>query len=167
MFTVHATKKLLDRARASPVSPVPEPGTALGNWYATELLWRPQAALLVDEATLFPVLMPLAPAAALLDRFPAALRVTLEAAGISPAFVEPEIAAMGEGRWAKTANRSVPGIVNQFAFLSENYRERRGATDLIALSSALAQTPCGPLYGRHVSPDRELAALVAEWTAAR
>jgi hypothetical protein len=32
------------------------------------------------------------------------------------------------------------------------------------LSLQLAGTPLGPLYQRHVSPDRELAALVAERT---
>jgi hypothetical protein len=37
----------------------------LGPWYATALFWRPQVALLVNESTLLPVLMPLAPAATL------------------------------------------------------------------------------------------------------
>jgi hypothetical protein len=31
----------------------------LGSWYATVLLWKPQVALLVNEKTLLPVLMPL------------------------------------------------------------------------------------------------------------
>jgi hypothetical protein len=34
--------------------------------------------------------------------------------------------------------------------------------DLTWLSLELAQTPCSPLYGRHISPDRELAAALAE-----
>jgi hypothetical protein len=38
----------------------------LGSWYATVLLWKPQVALLVNEKTLLPVLMPLAPAKDLL-----------------------------------------------------------------------------------------------------
>jgi len=36
-----------------------------------------------------------------------------------------------------------------------------GADDLVVLSLRLAKTPCGPLYGRHVSPDHELAAVAA------
>ena len=32
--------------------------------------------------------------------------------------------------------------------------------DLLSLSLRLAETPCGPLYKRHISPDRELAAIV-------
>jgi hypothetical protein len=36
-----------------------------------------------------------------------------------------------------------------------------GADDLVVLSLRLAETRCGPLYGRRVSPDRELAAAAA------
>lgn len=34
--------------------------------------------------------------------------------------------------------------------------------DLLWLSLEIAQVPCSPLYGRHVSPDRELAAVLSE-----
>jgi hypothetical protein len=47
--------------------------------------------------------------------------------------------------------------MNDFTFLAEAHREG-GDTNLRELSRALATTPCGPLYGSHVSPDRELAA---------
>jgi hypothetical protein len=50
VFSVHATKKLLDRAKGPVKPPVSEPMTALGNWYGTVLFWRPQVALLVNEA---------------------------------------------------------------------------------------------------------------------
>jgi hypothetical protein len=33
----------------------------LGQWYATAVFWKPQVALFVNESTLLPVLMPLAP----------------------------------------------------------------------------------------------------------
>ena len=62
VYTIHAPKKLLDRVKQPVVGPVIEPTTALGNWYATVLLWKPQAALLVNERTLVPALVPLAPA---------------------------------------------------------------------------------------------------------
>ena len=35
---------------------------------------------------------------------------------------------------AKTANRSVVGTMNEFAFLAEGYREYMGTTDLLVLS---------------------------------
>jgi hypothetical protein len=41
---------------------------ALGDWYATALSWRPQVALFVNEATLLPVLMPMAPAGIVMGR---------------------------------------------------------------------------------------------------
>ena len=36
------------------------------------------------------------------------------------------------------------------------------AADLVALALRLAHTPCGPLNKRHISPDRELAALLSQ-----
>ena len=107
MFTVHATKKLLDRVKTPIEAPVGEPSTTLGNWYATALFWKPQVALFVNETTLLPVLVPLAPAKALIDRFPTELERVLTALDIDPDFVSAEVAATTEGRYAKTANRSV------------------------------------------------------------
>lgn len=137
---------------------------ALGNWYATALFWKPQVVLLVNERTLLPVLMPLAPVATLMDRFPESLQPTLATHGIPAEFIEFEIAAMVEGRYAKTANRSVVGIMNEFRYLAEIHRADRGINDLVSLAVKLSRTPCSPLYKRHTSPDRELAALVTAWS---
>jgi hypothetical protein len=57
----------------------------------------------------------------------------------------------------------VVGVMNEFCHLADVVRDDY-VDDLLALSLRLATTPCGPLYQRHVSPDRELAALVAEHT---
>lgn len=164
MFTIHATKKLLDRVPQPVMPAVSEPTTALGNWYATALFWKPQVVLLVNERTLLPVLMPLAPAATLMVRFPESLRQILWAQGSPAVFIEFESAAMTEGTYAKTANRSVVGIMNEFSFLAEVHRARRGINDLNALAVKLSRTPCSPLYKRHTSPDRELTALVTAWS---
>ena len=59
-----------------------------------------------------------------------------------------------------TTNRRVVGVMTEFARLAEVYREADPVTDLTLLAVRLAATPCGPLYGRNVSPDRELAATV-------
>ena len=158
MFTIHATRKLLDRVNRPVLPPVSEPATILGNWYANVLFWKPQVVLLVNERTLLPVLMPLAPAATLGERFPEALQRVLEALGVVPAFVEVEISAMADVRFARTANRSVVGVMNGFKHLAEDYRDYRGLDDLVTLAVELSGTPCGPLYSRHVSPDRELDA---------
>ena len=164
MFSIHATKKLLDKVNRPVLPAVSEPATILGNWYANVLFWKPQVVLLVNERTLLPVLMPFAPSATLSDRFPEALERVLEALGVPSAFIEAEIWAMADARYAKTANRSVIGIMNEFKYLAEVYRAHRGFDDLVALAVELSRTPCGPLYKRLVSPDRELDALVAGWS---
>jgi hypothetical protein len=160
VLIVHGTRKFLDRVNAPVATEDDHPTTALGAWYANVLFWKPQVALFVNEPTLFPVLVPLAPAATLLDRFGTVLADVLTAHGADDTFIERELAEMREYRCAKTNNRSVVGIMNEFAFLGEHSRSH-GETDLGALSQWLAGTPCSPLYKSHGSPDRELAALLA------
>ncbi len=167
VFSLHATKKLLDRVKQPIMPPVSEPTTVLGNWYGTVRFWKPQAALLVNERTLFPVLMPLAPATTLMERFPDCLGQTLEARGVAADFIEIEIGAMVNGQYAKTASRSVLGIMNEFGYLADWLRDHRGPADLVTLALRLSETPCGPLYQRHGSPDRELDAAVAVWLDAK
>ena len=166
MYSLLATKKLRDRAKQPVAAAVAEPTTWLGNWYGTVLFWRPQLALVVNEQTLFPVMMQLAPAATVLERFPAVLGETLAALGVERRFIDAELAEMREGQWAKTASRSVLGVMNEFSFQANESRRRRRVTDPIEMALWLAQTPCSPLYDGHGSPDRELTAAVALWAAA-
>lgn len=116
MFHLHCTRKLLDRLGHQPTS-VPEstPASTLGHWYATVLFWRPQVVLCVNELTLLPVLMPLAPAATLPARLPGALAIVLQAHGWDAAKIDAEMQHMRECEIAKTANRSVVGTLNEFA----------------------------------------------------
>jgi hypothetical protein len=65
---MRATKRLLDCIGPTTLRDGEQSTTLLGQWYATALTWRPQVALLVNESTLLPVLMPLAPAATLPTR---------------------------------------------------------------------------------------------------
>ena len=165
MYTLHCTKKLLDRVKVSPLTSSPPPTTALGNWYATGLFWKPQVALLVNERTLLPVLMPLAPASTLAARFPNELATILVRHGASQMFIANEVAAMSEVSMAKTSNRSVVGTMNEFAFLAEGYREDMDTLDLVALSMRLADTPCGAIkYDSPVRLVRELIGASAHWT---
>jgi hypothetical protein len=159
VFVVHATKKVLDRCGGPSLSDGPTT-TALGDWYATALFWKPQMALFVNEPTRLPVFVPLAPAATLVSRFVTDLAEVLAAHGLDPRFIYSELAEMTEHRLAKTANRSVVGTMTEFSLLAEFHREHDGADDLVALSLRLARTPCGPLRSAHGFPDRELKALV-------
>ncbi len=161
MYVVHGTRKFVERVGARARVEVGHPRTVLGDWYATVLFWKPQAGLFVNESTLLPVLLPLAPAATVVDRFPAALATVLRRHGISEAFIEAECEAMADHCLAKTKNRSVVGTMSEFAFLGGAYAESEDAVDLVERSLWLARTPCGPLYSRQCSPDRELAAHLA------
>jgi hypothetical protein len=158
MYTLHCTKKLLVRLKDSIASTAPAPTTVLGNWYATVLFWKPQVALLVNERTLMPVLMPLAPASTLLTRFPDQLAAILALHGVSQPFIASEVAAMSDVVIAKTANRSVVGTMNELAFLGEGYRRHMETTDLLALSMRLADTPCSAI--KHDSPGRLVKEIV-------
>jgi len=160
VLIVRATKKLLDRIGPPNLGEGERSTTLMGQWYATALFWKPQVALFVNEPTLLPVLVPLAPAATLLARFPQQLAAVLAAYGTPDAVIDEEQRQMSDRRLAKTTNRSVIGIMNEFSFLAGAYRGGTPAPDLLALAKHLAATPCGPLYRRHVSPDRELAALL-------
>ncbi|MEV0051024.1 hypothetical protein AB0H34_11070 [Saccharopolyspora shandongensis] len=158
MLVVRATKKLLGRVGA-PAVPVGEEGTTLlGPWYATALFWRPQVALLVNEQTLLPVLMPLAPAVTWPERIAAEVATVLAAHQVPSALVEEERQRMSACLFGATANRSVIGVMNEFTRLAETLRDGDRGLDLLGLALRLARTPCGPLYGTHISPDRALAA---------
>lgn len=159
---IHGTRKFLDRAGRPAAAPDDVSTTSLGSWYATALFWRPQVALFVNETTLLPVLVPLAPASSLLARFPAAVESNFGRHGLAQPFIDAEIAQMAEHRLAKTKNRSVVGIMNEFTHLGEVFREKAAPLDLEALSIRLAEVPCSPLYRRQISPDRELKANAAQ-----
>lgn len=163
-ISICCTKKLLDRVKPrSIVTPDAKSNGLLGNWYATALFWKPQVALLVNEKILLPVLMPLAPATSLAARFPKHLAEVLAAHGVPQHFIGHALAQMNEVQYAKTSNRSVVGIMNQFTYIAEAYPEYIETNDLLALSLRLAHTPCSPLYKRAVTPDRELEQLVSTW----
>ena len=96
MFTLHCTAKLRDRLNR-PLPDARSPTTTrLGDWYATVLFWKPQLALLVNERTLLPVLLPLAPAKTLTERIGPAVSQVLQMHGIDRDFVERELAAMAD-----------------------------------------------------------------------
>jgi hypothetical protein len=166
-FVLHCTKKLLDRIKPSVVVSNGASTTYLGNWYATAFFWKPQVALLVNERTLLPVLMPLAPASGLADRFRGHLAAVLSAHFVPQSLIESELLQMNDVQYAKTTNRSLVGMLNQFTYLAEGYHGHLDNNDLMAISMRLSETPCSPLYKSAVSPDRELRLLVNDWAESR
>lgn len=163
MVIVRATRKLLQRLSAVPAAEVDKSTSLLGDWYATVLPWRPrQVALLVSEKTLLPVLMPLAPASSLLTRLPNELAEVLRHHRVDEATIARECIETSDYRVAATASRSVIGSMNEFSFLADAHRQEQTELDLVDLSMQLSTVPCGPLYRSHVSPDRELKALLRD-----
>jgi hypothetical protein len=138
-------QKLLDRIKPAATAPVGSSTVLMGSWYATVLFWKPQLALLVNERTLLPVLMPLAPAADLATRFPQYLERVLTAHGIDQSFIDHVLAQMREVQYAKTSSRSVVGIMNLFSYLEEGYCDYLETDDLLELSLKLSEIPCSPL----------------------
>ena len=117
-------------------------------------------ALMVNERTLLPVMLPLAPATSVAQRFPSALKEVLMALDLPAEFIQAEIEGMRDVAYAKTANRSVVGMMNEFSFLVEAHRDQHGLADPLALSLKLAHVPCGPLYKGPGFPGKAVRELV-------
>ncbi len=66
MIVIHGTRGFGDRVPGAAAGPGDASTTVLGTWYATVPRWRRPAALFVNEVTLLPLVLPLAPARTLL-----------------------------------------------------------------------------------------------------
>lgn len=112
-------EEFLDRVGRAEPQPATSSGV-LGDWYANVLFWRPQVALFTSEKALVPVLVPLAPTSSVAARFPAAFAGIATRIGIDPSPLDAEVRAMGEFVLAKTASRSVLGLMNDFAHVANH-----------------------------------------------
>lgn len=107
--------------------------------------------------------MPMAPAATLLERVPSWLDATLRAHGVPDPFIAGELAEATQVGLARTNNRSVLGVMNEFVRLADWQKSTIGTeSDRIDLALELSEVPTSPLYKRNISPRHELAAVVAE-----
>ena len=159
MLIVRGTKKLRDRMKKAPAAALDdESTTALGDWFATALFWKPQAALLVNSRTMVPVFTPLAPVGKLLDRAPAAIAEVLRAHGVPDEVIVAELEAMSDVRIAPTNDRQIVGVMNEFAFHGEGVWGPHDP-DLFSMSMRLSELILGPLMKRHGTPADELTAF--------
>jgi hypothetical protein len=145
VFRLRCTKKLLGRLppgsdhdggdRAS--------NTRLGDWTANLFfIGRQQLVLGVNNNTLLPVLLPIAPNKTFLARFVEAAGEMLMAIGIDRKAVLEELAAMKECIVAPTNDRRVLGTINDFGRMLEVYLHGRPLPE-VALH--LAEAPCSPI----------------------
>lgn len=156
MFYLHCSKPLLDRVNSGASQASGKGNNILGNWYAKVIFSKPQIALFVNERTLLPLVVPLAPASTLVQRFPEYLFKILLSQGVSESFMQQELNHLDEVVYCKATNRSVIGILNMFTYHLEGYQSNHYANDWYSLSMMMADTPCGPLYKSTVTPGNAL-----------
>jgi hypothetical protein len=170
MVVLRRTQKL---ASALPVSTPAsaQSETALGDWYVNRLIVdRRPLLLLVSSSALLPVLLPARDVSSLPDRLPRLVSTRLRRLGVAPSFVEAEVASMQPVVVGPTVDRSVVGIMVDFAKSVPFYLEQ-GAWDestLLFVEARLAETPChaGRRFEDVVFPERKAPELLlARWGA--
>ena len=141
MYPLRCTKKLLDRMRVAPEPNPPAATTILGDWYANLVyVGNRQLMLCVCDKTLLPVIVPAVHAKLLPYRLPEALFDVLKALGISWSAIDREMREMQDAVVARTANRSVVGVLTDFAQALHYSREDESLT---RVALWLAETPSG------------------------
>lgn len=170
--TLRRTQKL---ARALPLSveSPPPPDTALGDWYVNRLVVdRRPLMLLVAARTLFPILVPARNVGSLPERLPRIVASGLFRARMPVEHIDAEFAAMTPVGVAKTADRSVLGIMVDFADATAAYLPSRAwdETTLPFVEARLAETPCfsSRRFSETIFPaDATRIALADRWGARR
>lgn len=118
----------------------------LGNWSAKPItLRRRPFALFVNQKTLLCVLVRLAPSKTLFQRFPEALGQELIRLGVGEEDRLEEMAAVSSAAFARNADRSLVGSVNDLAFhieaIAETLRWLGDEPDYVAVHAALNSIP--------------------------
>jgi len=145
VFVLRCTKKLLVRIEGHAVAEG-EPAkstTRMGDWHANlVIIRRQQLVLAVNNVTLLPVLLPLAPVKSFLPRFTEAVGEMLMALGVERGSALAEMSSMAECTVAGTNDRRVLGTINEFGRMLDSYLDGRPLPE-VALH--LAEAPCSPL----------------------
>ena len=159
MVILRPTKKL--------ASLLPETGmvratsdTALGDWYVNRIVVdRQPLLLLVSSVSLLPILLPARDVRGLPDRLAAIVEARLRNSGVDPHAIEAETRAMAPVEIGPTVDRSVLGIMVDFAksvpFHLEAGHWNEGTLRIV--EERLAETPCHagrPLAGV-IFPERK------------
>ena len=146
MFILHCTKKLLGRL---PPRSGGEPDkrvasdTGLGDWTANLFfIGRQRLVLGVNNKTLLPVLLPIAPNKTLILRFVEAAGEMMMAIGIDRKTVLAEMGGMAECIVAPTNDRRVLGTINDFGRALDVLVDRQPLPESALL---LAEMPCSPI----------------------
>jgi len=168
MVILRPTRKLLTLLPESPDSGASS-DTALGDWYVNRLVVdRKPLLILLSSRSLLPILMPDRDVRALPGRLPGLVAARLKRLRVASRLIDAETAAMAPVNIARTADRSVLGVMVDFAKSIPYSLERGGwdETTLRFVESRLAETPCYTSRGFEEVIFPELRApelLAARW----
>lgn len=155
-----------------PAAEVSRPGdTALGDWYVNRLVVdRQPLLLLVSSTSLLPMLVPAGDVRSLPDGLSALVGSRLRRMGIEAEAIAREQQAMAPVVVAPTVDRSVLGIMVDFAKGVPFHLEpgEWNVESLAVVEDLLAETPCyvGRRGEETIFPDQRAPALLrAKWLA--
>jgi hypothetical protein len=146
--------------------------TALGDWYVNRLVVdRQPLLLLVSSATLLPMLVPARDVRGLPGRLVAIVEDRLKRFGIDDRAIAAEVAAMGAVVVGPTVDRSVVGIMVDFAKAVPYHLDAGewSAATLKVVEERLAKTPChsARAFDGVIFPDKKAPEVLgAKWLAA-
>ena len=170
MVILRRTQKLASQLPAAEELGVPS-DTALGDWYVNKLVVdRKPLLLIANSRSLVSMLVPARDVRSLPSRLPALVAHRLRRMRVPDSTIAREVAAMSPIRIAKTTDRSVVGILVDFAFMIPYYLANGpwDETTLPFIEAKLAKNPCfaGRPGNQTVFPEQATPALLASrWDA--
>lgn len=154
MITFRCTARTLKRFRLEPDDSPPEPSGVLGDWYVNLLnVGTQRLVLCVSERTLLPVILP-ARNSEFPGNFPAYLHIVLYESGVLAPLATREALGAFECVIARTDNRRVLGVMNDFTNMAKYYPHFE---DPLETSLRLSKAPSKPIdYDSPAERTREL-----------
>jgi hypothetical protein len=154
MTLIHCTQKLLKELGNPPLqTSANEPNTqGLGNWYANLLrIDRRKCILFTNEKTLSSFMIPKVKKENLtniFDEFMFNLNMNLTEEGFTIEVINRVLQEYHEMGFAKTSNRQVLGVMNDFAYAYQYDIDRTGGLDrvrILEINKQVNRTPSSPL----------------------
>lgn len=142
MIIIRCTGRVRRRFRLEVAHEPQESSTILGSWYANLLNFeRQRHVLCVSERTSLPVLVP-ARNSEFPNRLPEYVGQILAHLAIPQAAIEEEVREMSPMEVGRTQDRSLLGVMNDFARMAPHYLAHGS---VLETSLWLGQAPSGPL----------------------
>ena len=170
MVILRPTRKLSSLLPATEVIPTSS-DTALGDWYVNRVMVdRQPLLLLVSSTSLLPMLIPAQNVRGLPARLAALVEARLRRCGLDDRTIAAETLAMASVAVGPTVDRSVLGIMVDFAKAVPYHLEpgQWGETTLRIVEERLAATPCHAAlsWDRVIFPEKKAPEVLrAKWLA--